>query len=558
MTAPTETPTPDVRGDTAADTAGPAGDGARLRRRGLIAGAAALAAALTVAQPVRAAPLVGPPDYTGTRDPNPDGVQGYAAMSGNAGVAGRNNDYNGVGVIGTAPSGIGVSGGSSSGPGVSGTATVGPGVYAQSSSGLGLLAYSTSSYGVLGSSGSSHGVYGQASTGIGVVGSAITTGVGVAGFGTTQPGSLAGLFRGNVYIADGSLNINAPAGFGLACGAAQAGYAGVYALASSPGVYGLVAAAHNNQPGQMAALFRGDVRVDGNFAVLGTKSAAVPFPDGSRRLVYSVESPESWLEDFGESALANGRALVRLDADFATTVLVDNYHVFLTPYGDASLYVSARTPAGFTVQERGGTSGTTFSWRVVAKRKDVAGTRLARVDAPPAFTLPLPPARAIPDDLQRPPQFPDVGGMRGPTIAPITPITVTPAAGTPLPPFAAEGGAVAPARAMAGAGDAAPPATPTTVPPALPTTVPPPLPTRVATPTTVPLTLPTTVATAPPTTATVPAAATPSMTSTRVASPPATTPGALAPTATTRPPTAAAGTPGGTPSGTPGAAPAPR
>jgi hypothetical protein len=68
--------------------------------------------------------------------------------------------------------------------------------------------------------------------------------------------------------------------------------------------------------------------------VNGTKSAAVPFPDGSRRLLYTMESPESWFEDFGISQLLNGNAEVTLDPGFAAIVTSDVYHVFISEYGD--------------------------------------------------------------------------------------------------------------------------------------------------------------------------------------------------------------------------------
>src|SRR6185369_11368226 len=139
-----------------------------------------------------------------------------------------------------------------------------------------------------------------------------------------------------------------------------------------------------------AARFDGPVLVNGNFtAIGGSKSAAVPHPDGTHRRLYCVESPESWFEDFGRDRLVNGRGRVRLDPDFAAVVHSDNYDVMLTAEGDHNgLYVSDKTPQGFEVQEcRGGTSTVPFSYRVVAKRKDVAGPRLERVTVqrdPPA------------------------------------------------------------------------------------------------------------------------------------------------------------------------------
>jgi hypothetical protein len=54
--------------------------------------------------------------------------------------------------------------------------------------------------------------------------------------------------------------------------------------------------------GGQAGYFLGDVLVQGNHTVIGgSKSAAVPFGDGSYRRLYAVEAPESWFEDYGEA-----------------------------------------------------------------------------------------------------------------------------------------------------------------------------------------------------------------------------------------------------------------
>jgi hypothetical protein len=84
----------------------------------------------------------------------------------------------------------------------------------------------------------------------------------------------------------------------------------------------------------------------------------------------SMESPESWLEDFGRADLAHGQAKVALEAAFATVVHTDDYHVFLSPEGETNgLYVSSRNTAGFEVREQQrGTSNASFSYRIVARR----------------------------------------------------------------------------------------------------------------------------------------------------------------------------------------------
>jgi hypothetical protein len=58
--------------------------------------------------------------------------------------------------------------------------------------------------------------------------------------------------------------------------------------------------------------------------------------------------------------------------------------------------VSSKTPTSFTVREgHGGSSNVSFSYRVIAKRKDIEGARLEHVEEPlmPALPkLPEPPS----------------------------------------------------------------------------------------------------------------------------------------------------------------------
>ena len=101
-----------------------------------------------------------------------------------------------------------------------------------------------------------------------------------------------------------------------------------------------------------AGLFFGNVQVQGDFTVIGHKSAVVPHPDGTHRRLYCVESPENRFEDFGRGKLSGGRAAIELEADFAKLVKTGDYHVFLTPEGDCNgLYVHRKTAGGFEVRE---------------------------------------------------------------------------------------------------------------------------------------------------------------------------------------------------------------
>jgi hypothetical protein len=137
--------------------------------------------------------------------------------------------------------------------------------------------------------------------------------------------------------------------------------------------------------GGQAGFFAGEVFFSGNVFVTGTKSVVVPFPDGSHRQLYCMESPENWFEDFGSGHLANGRAEIQLDPDFATTVSTDDYHVFIAEYDDNNaLFVTNQTKTGFEVRAKTSTKVAKFSYRVVARRKDIAPARLAKVPLPKA------------------------------------------------------------------------------------------------------------------------------------------------------------------------------
>jgi hypothetical protein len=264
----------------------------------------------------------------------------------------------------------------------------GAGVFGQNQGGSG--------YGVLGRSGNAQGYYG----GIGVQGE--------SGFGIGVRGMIPALNYGNQSaIAVYGLNNSNYAGPGPGAG----GF-GVYGLsAKGHGLVGATAAAGgaavvgatNGVAGAYAGAFYGPVLVGGDFTVFGAKSAAVPHPDGSRRRLYCVESPESWFEDFGRAELECGRAEVAIDPDFAAIADLRDYDVFLTGYGaNHHLFVKTRTPAGFSVEADATIAALkgvkaneitgAFSWRVVAKRKDIEGPRLERVETPPPPVCPdLPP-----------------------------------------------------------------------------------------------------------------------------------------------------------------------
>ncbi len=292
------------------------------------------------------------PDSENSSPVSPAGVYGQAGAGNANGVEGRGSgNFAGVAGFGdatnTANSGIGVFAlggapqplsGNFGGPGVYAIGNGGPG-YTQLNQSVGVYGIggagdapgvlgqggSTAADGVQGSSGSGAGVSGQSGTGVGVIASSgshtdlVATGTIGLIAGTTAPMGTAGQFDGNVVIG-------------------------------------------------------------GSLTVGGVKSAAVPFPDGSHRRLYCMESPENWFEDFGFGELSNGEAQVQLDPGFSAIVEGEGYHVFITEYeGNNALYVTQRTSAGFVVRTTAQTATGTFSYRVVAKRKDIAAPRFEEV-----------------------------------------------------------------------------------------------------------------------------------------------------------------------------------
>ena len=281
-----------------------------------------------------------PPVKSGLEVKNPwgDGVVGAA--------------FGQSGVVGTSVNGTGVLGDSDNAAGVTGRGLT-----------VGVLG--------LGRRGDSIGVRGTGPRG-GVFGVGTATGgVGVFGSGGTAgiSGSTTSLTTGFGVNGQTLLGVGVR---GLARGINGVGVMGVGAVGGH-GIVGMATAP------ALAGAFFGDMVVTG-----GSKSAAVLFPDGSHRLLYCMESPESWFEDFGTARLVRGRAIVKLERGFAAVVRRDKLHVFLTPEGDCrGLYVSRKSAAGFEVRElQRGTSTLPFTYRVVARRKDVPAPRFARVKLP--------------------------------------------------------------------------------------------------------------------------------------------------------------------------------
>jgi hypothetical protein len=300
------------------------------------------------------------------------GRRGGTGVTGLGGPGSRNEG--GIGVFGVGGAG---DGGSASGPGVFGQSDTAQGV-------VGVTA-ATANSAVLGfnssTAGPAVGTFGRCDSpaGAGVVGQNLN-GDGVAGFSNTGTG-VSGTTGGMVGVYGLGPNIGVEGEGG-----------GVGVLGFSPTGHGVIGIAPTR--GKFAGSFTGNVQITGTLTVFsGAKSAAVRTGKNEYRRLYTMESPESWFEDFGEGALRRGRATVRISTDFAPLVRTGNYHVFITPYGDCGgLFVANRSRTQFEVRElNGGKSNVRFSYRIIAKRKDIPGKRLEKLTLP---DLPGPERRA--------------------------------------------------------------------------------------------------------------------------------------------------------------------
>lgn len=215
--------------------------------------------------------------------------------------------------------------------------------------------------------------------GQGVRGDSVT-GVGVLGYVSNSAGiGIAGMQTGYA-TSDFTTSLSKPGGmFGGRIGIvgitkANSGYAVMGSDQSATGGWaGRFVSSNGNGISISTSLNKIGLSISG-----GTKNAIVATSDGAR-LMYSEESTQVWFTDYGFGQIQDGSALVAFDPIFTQTVnLSMPYHVFLQPYGDASLFVTNRTANGFEVHLRGGDANVEFSYRIVALRVGHESSRLER------------------------------------------------------------------------------------------------------------------------------------------------------------------------------------
>jgi hypothetical protein len=456
----------------------PSGGGQPTSRRGLLkrlgtsaAGAAVAATALGATRPEQAAADAavtvngGSTDQYGvyaanstiTRPALPAGVvtgilgisapgANLAALAGTVpcGVAGASRFD--AGVVGTAEEtlgGLGVGG-------ICGAETPRP----LRDTAAGMAGVSTTRTGVSGVSGSNHGVFGQSQAAAGTVvpNEVLNPGAGMLAAG------VAGRTGGTIALygyADGAPNPNyAPVGtvgqcqngFGVwglssagpgatsrpgggapiaisgVLGTSTSGL-GVYALSS--GSYALAAdgtgpttvgALIRGLGGARAAVFVGNVEIQGHLSVTGGISGPLTAQAGE-----AGPTSLALVEAVGRGQVDRGTATVALDPAVAAQVQGVDYDVLLTSYDDVQLHVANRTPQAFEVRVTSGTgraadlnagrATATFSYRVVARRRPGAGSARAEATSQHVPTIPVPQeVPALPVSRERP--------LRGPSPRP--------------------------------------------------------------------------------------------------------------------------------------------
>ncbi len=168
---------------------------------------------------------------------------------------------------------------------------------------------------------------------------------------------------------------------------------GVYGEAQGEGVLGKATSTSGDRwGGQFVASGGGSALVGvsmggTNYKILGSgNQSCVTETRYGKKILFGPECPEPYFEDFGHAQLINGHCHIELDPIFLDCVKTDADHpmkVFIQLNDDCNgVYVKVGQ-TGFDVYElHNGTNNASFTYRVVANRKDTDYLRF------PKFSLP--------------------------------------------------------------------------------------------------------------------------------------------------------------------------
>lgn len=124
---------------------------------------------------------------------------------------------------------------------------------------------------------------------------------------------------------------------------------------------------------------RSTVTISGSLAVLGSKNAAVRTSQGLTA-INAYETAEYYFGDIGRAKTnSNGTVCIYIDPLFLETVNTGvPYHIFLTSYSEARIWVSEMYPSYFVI--RSDKPNADFVWEIKAKRKGYENDRLKIID----------------------------------------------------------------------------------------------------------------------------------------------------------------------------------
>ncbi|MBW8037155.1 hypothetical protein E0700_02295 [Lactobacillus helveticus] len=113
----------------------------------------------------------------------------------------------------------------------------------------------------------------------------------------------------------------------------------------------------------------------GNLTVSGSKNAIVPTSQGMVA-INAYETAEYYFGDIGKSKTdKNGQVLIQIDPLFLEAINTSiPYHVFVSPYGNANVWVEQMDRNSFLVKSS--KPFIEFSWEIKAKRKGYEDNRL--------------------------------------------------------------------------------------------------------------------------------------------------------------------------------------
>lgn len=128
-------------------------------------------------------------------------------------------------------------------------------------------------------------------------------------------------------------------------------------------------------PDEASIIVEGNMSVTKGLKVFGTKNAVVPTSQGMAA-INAYETAEYYFGDIGKSKTdKHGQVLIQLDPLFLETVNTSiPYHVFVSPYDNATVWVEQKDHGSFIVKSS--KPNVEFSWEIKAKRLGYEDTRL--------------------------------------------------------------------------------------------------------------------------------------------------------------------------------------